>query len=80
MFRVLQIYDLTVAKQLRLVYKNAKSEIRVPPARLRQYASDFKPRGKVLFCQAYGKSVVAQQRTQITRYLSGIKHITAVFG
>jgi hypothetical protein len=40
---------------------------------LRQYVSDFKDGltsdGKVLFCQACGKSVVAQQRSQVIAQL-----------
>jgi hypothetical protein len=51
-------------------------------SRLRQYVSDFKDvftsDGKVLFCQACGKSVVAQQLSQVTRHLSGSKHIAAI--
>jgi hypothetical protein len=44
-------------------------------SRLRQYISDLKDvftsDGKVLFCQACGKSIVAQQRSQVTQHLSG---------
>jgi hypothetical protein len=47
-------------------------------SRLRQYDSDFKDvftsDSKVLFCQVCGKTIVAQQRSQITQYLSGSKH------
>jgi hypothetical protein len=50
-------------------------------SRLRQYVSDFKDvftsDGKVLFCQACGISVVAQQRSQVTQHLSGSKHAAA---
>jgi hypothetical protein len=49
--------------------------------RLRQYVSDFKDvftsDGKVLFCKACGKSIVAQQRSQITQHSSGTKYIAA---
>jgi hypothetical protein len=49
---------------------------------LHQYVSVFKDvctsGGKVLFCQACGKSVVAQQHSQITHYLRGSKHIAAI--
>jgi hypothetical protein len=51
-------------------------------SRLRQYVSDFKDvftsDGKVIFCQACGKSVVAQQCSQVTQHLSGSKHIAAI--
>jgi hypothetical protein len=51
-------------------------------SRLRQYVSDFKDvftsDGKVLLCQACGKSVVAQRRSQVTQHLSRNKHTTAV--
>jgi hypothetical protein len=33
---------------------------------------------QVLFCQACGKSVVVQQRSQVTQHLSGSKHIAAI--
>jgi hypothetical protein len=50
-------------------------------SRLHQYVSDFKDvftsDGKVLFCQACGKSIVAQQCSQVTQHLSGSKHIAA---
>jgi hypothetical protein len=46
------------------------------------YVSDFKdvftPDGEVLFCQTCAKSVVAQQRSEVTQHLSGSKHIAAV--
>jgi hypothetical protein len=49
---------------------------------LRQYISDFKDvftsDGKVLLRQACGKSVVAQQHSQVTQHLSGSKHIAAI--
>jgi hypothetical protein len=51
-------------------------------SRLHQYVSDFKDvftsDGKVLLCQACGKSVVAQQHSQVTQHLSGSKHIAAI--
>jgi hypothetical protein len=51
-------------------------------SRLRQYVSDFKDMftsdGKVPFCQACGKSIVAQQHSQVTQHLSGSKHIAAI--
>jgi hypothetical protein len=51
-------------------------------SRLRQLVSDFKDvftsDGKVLFCLACGKSIVAQQRSQVTRHLSGSKHIATI--
>jgi hypothetical protein len=47
-----------------------------------QYVNDFKAvftsDGQVLFCQACGKSIVPQQRSQVTQHLSGSKHIAAV--
>jgi hypothetical protein len=49
---------------------------------LRQHVSDFRDGftsdGKVLFCQARGKSVVAQQRSQVTQHLSGSNHIAVI--
>jgi hypothetical protein len=46
---------------------------------LHQYVSEFKDvftsYGKVLFCQAHGKSIVAQQPSQLTQRFGGIKHI-----
>jgi hypothetical protein len=51
-------------------------------SRLRQYVSDFKDvftsGGKFLFCQACVKSIVSQQRSQVTQHLSGSKHIAAI--
>jgi hypothetical protein len=38
----------------------------------------FTSDGKVLFCQACGKSIVTQQRSQVTQHLSGNKHIAAI--
>jgi hypothetical protein len=38
----------------------------------------FTSDGKVLFCQACGKSIVAQQRSQVTQHLSGSKHAAAI--
>jgi hypothetical protein len=38
----------------------------------------FTSGGKVLFYRACGKSVVAQQRSQVTQHLSGSKHIDAI--
>jgi hypothetical protein len=40
------------------------------------FASD----GKVPFCQACGKSIVAQQHFQVMQHLSGSKHIAAIVG
>jgi hypothetical protein len=34
--------------------------------------------GKVLFCQTCGKSIVTQQRSQVTQHLNGSKHIAAI--
>jgi hypothetical protein len=34
----------------------------------------FTSDGEILFCQACGKSIVTQQRSQITQHLSGSKH------
>jgi hypothetical protein len=49
---------------------------------LHQYASDFKgvftSDGKVLVCQARGKYISVQQRSQVTQHLSGSKHIAAI--
>jgi hypothetical protein len=51
-------------------------------SRLRQYVSDFKDvftsDGKVLFRQAFGKSIVAKQRSQVSQHISGSKHIAAI--
>jgi hypothetical protein len=51
-------------------------------SRLRQYVSDFKDvfasDGKVLFSLACRKSIVAQQRSQVTQHLSCSKHIAAI--
>jgi hypothetical protein len=33
---------------------------------------------KFSFCQACGKSTVAQQHSQVTQHLSGSKHIAAI--
>jgi hypothetical protein len=38
----------------------------------------FTSDGKVLFCQACGKSVVAQQRSQVKQHSSGSRHIAAI--
>jgi hypothetical protein len=38
----------------------------------------FNSDGKILFCQACGKSIVAQQRSQVTQHLSGSKHTAAI--
>jgi hypothetical protein len=47
-----------------------------------QYVSDFKDvftsDGKVLFCLACGKSIVAQQHSQVTQHSSGNKHTVTV--
>lgn len=40
----------------------------------------FTSDGKVLFYQACYKSVVVQQRSQVTQHLSGIQHIAAIVG
>jgi hypothetical protein len=52
------------------------------PVLVQVYVSDFKDvftsDGEVLFCQTSGKSIVAQQRSQVTQHLSGIKHDAAV--
>jgi hypothetical protein len=40
----------------------------------------FTSDGKVLFCQACCKSVVIQQRSQVTQHLSGSEHIAAIVG
>jgi hypothetical protein len=49
---------------------------------LLQYVSDFKDvftsDGKVLFSQACGKSIVAQQHSQVTQHLCGSKHIATI--
>lgn len=36
--------------------------------------------GKVLLCQTYGNSVVAQQRSSVTQHLNGSKHMAAFVG
>jgi hypothetical protein len=68
-------YCSFLIKQLRLVYKNDKSEIYHSISPLHQYVSEFKDvfisDDEVLFCQTYGKSIV-------TQHLSGSKHITAI--
>jgi hypothetical protein len=38
----------------------------------------FTSDGKVLFCQACEKSIVAQLRSQVTQHLSGSKHIATI--
>jgi hypothetical protein len=40
----------------------------------------FASHGQVLFCQADGKSIVAQHHSQVKQRFSGIKHITATVG
>lgn len=49
--------------------------------RLRQYVQEFKDTfstdGKILYCQPCGKSIKADQRSQVTQHLSGNKHIIA---
>jgi hypothetical protein len=49
---------------------------------LRQYVSDFKDvftsDSKVIICQACGKSIVPQQRSQVTQHSSGSKHTAAI--
>jgi hypothetical protein len=51
-------------------------------SRSRLFVSDFKDvftsDGKVLFYQACGKSIVTQQRSQVTQHLNGSKHIAAI--
>jgi hypothetical protein len=54
----------------------------VPSSRFRQYVSDFEDvitsDGDILFCEACGKAIVAQQGSQVTQHLSGSKHNAAV--
>jgi hypothetical protein len=45
---------------------------------LSDFRDVFTSDGKVLFCQACGKSIVAQQRSQVTQHLNGSKHIAAI--
>jgi hypothetical protein len=70
-----------VAKRLRLVQRTGKVKSG-DSSRLRQYVSNFKDvltsDGKVLFCQACGKSTVSQQLSQVTQHLSGNTHIAVI--
>jgi hypothetical protein len=51
-------------------------------SRLLQLVSDFKDAftsdGKIIFCQACGKYIVAQQHSHVKQHLSGSKHIAAI--
>ena len=42
-----------------------------------EYKDVFSTDGKVLFCQPCGKTVAADQRSQITQHLESKKHIAA---
>jgi hypothetical protein len=82
MFTVLKFSNLTVAKWLRWF---TMGKVKYSgSSRLRHCVSEFKdvftPGSKVFFCRAYGKSIVAQQRSLVTQYLRGSKHTVAVVG
>jgi hypothetical protein len=70
-----------VAERKKLVYRVGKVKSSAS-SRFRQCVSDFKDvftsDGEVPFGQACGKSLVAQQRSQVTQHLSGITNFAAV--
>jgi hypothetical protein len=81
LFAVLQFYNLTVVKRLKIVFRkrNVKS---CASSYLHRYVSELKDiftaDGELLFCRAYGKCLVAWRRSQITQYLRGSKHVAVV--